>query len=147
MVFCWGSTRRRCYHRSILTSSITIWCAAAGTKVLRSLSTHRSVPPLHTHWTCCSSALTVLGYCAATQAHIIGIIRNVIFMFLDTRYLKAWQQEAIWGLITEDNSMKCNCSSLFSLSLSPSQGTAIWPCRHNSHTHKDKRAAAVLVQL
>lgn len=107
-----------CYCRSILTSSIPVWCAAAVTKVLFNLSTHRSLPPVQTHWNCCSSALTVSGYCAAIQAHILGLVRNVIFMSWDTRYSEGWEQEAIWGVITEVNSMKWNCGSLFSLSLS-----------------------------
>lgn len=130
-----------CYRWSILTSSITVWCAAAVTKVLFSLSAHHSLPPLQTQWNCRSSALTISAYCAAMQAHIIGLIRNVIFMFLDTKYLEGWEQEPIWGVITEINSMKYNCSSLFSLSLSPPQGTAIWSC--HSHTQRQTRSYSV----
>lgn len=105
-------TMPRCYRRSILTSSITIWCAAAMTKVLFNLSTYQSTPPLQVRHNHCSSVLTILGYCAGTPTHIIRIITNVIFMFLDTRYLEGWDQEAIWEVITEVNSMKCICSSL-----------------------------------
>lgn len=69
-------------------------------------------------------------------------------MISDTRYLEGCEQEAIWGVITEVDSMKCNCSSLFSrslsLSLSLPQGTAIWPCHRNSRI--DQCAATVLVQ-
>lgn len=100
-----------CYHRSILTSSIT-------SGVLLLWPRCSSVYPRNAWHHLCKHTRTadsIRLLCCHTSAYYW----DLIFMFLDTWYLEGCEQEAIWRVITEVNSMKCNCSSLFSLFLHP----------------------------